>query len=388
MTYDDFDPYEHWLGIEPSEHPVDHYRLLGVERFEEDLVRIATAADERMRSIRSFQTGPRGIHTQRLLNELSAAKLRLLDPKSKRQYDQRLRAGPSDEPDPLQGLGEVVLPPGISEGNPPATPTADPMAPLDLAQTIPGEPTTAEPTTGKGPVIRVETGERGARSPSGRRRQVGSAREVTGKSGRNTEQSGRLTKHLVGFVGGAVVIAASVWIVGSFLLDDSTISGSSNGEGGERNRSGWGTRNTSPVTPVTQQPDGSFLLSADNVRIRGETARVVTDESGSAVHDWLRADEVLAWQLEVRQATLFRARLTYAVDEVGAEGSIRVTWGERTKDWDLRSSGGLESFITDEFPLAVSDPGQHALTIEPVTKPGREVMRFRSLELTPSRRGR
>jgi hypothetical protein len=383
MTYDEFDPYEHWLGIEPSEHPVDHYRLLGVERFEDDLVRIATAADERMRYIRTFQTGPRGIHTQRLLNELSAAKLRLLDPESKRQYDQRLRTGPSDEPDPLQGLEEAVLPPGLSESSSPSTPVVDPMVPLDLANQA-----HRQRKADSGPIIQVESKERSGRPKSGRRRAATTGRELTGKDAQGAGTPSGLVRHLVGFAGGALLIAVTVWAVGNFYFGGSATSGSSNGEGSGRNRSGWGARNSSAVAPVAQQPDGSFLLSTDNVRIEGKTARVITDESGSAVHDWLGTDEVLTWQLDVRQVTLFRARLTYAVDDTGAGGSIRVTWGDRTKDWDLRASGGFESFITDEFPLSVGGPGKHALTIKPVTKPGREVMRFRSLELIPSRRGR
>ena len=31
-----FDPYYRWLGIPPGEQPPDHYRLLGIERFEAD----------------------------------------------------------------------------------------------------------------------------------------------------------------------------------------------------------------------------------------------------------------------------------------------------------------------------------------------------------------
>jgi hypothetical protein len=84
---DPFDPYHEWLGIEPRYQPVDHYRLLGLARLESDLGRIATAADERMALVRSFQVGPRGRFTQTLLNELAAAKVCLLNPAAKAAYD-------------------------------------------------------------------------------------------------------------------------------------------------------------------------------------------------------------------------------------------------------------------------------------------------------------
>ena len=60
LATSEFDPYQQWLGIAPHERPADHYRLLGLPRFETDVERIARAADERMALVRSYQTGPRG----------------------------------------------------------------------------------------------------------------------------------------------------------------------------------------------------------------------------------------------------------------------------------------------------------------------------------------
>jgi hypothetical protein len=87
-----FDPYREWLEIDPVEQPADHYRLLGLARFENDRSRIERAADERMAHVRQFQTGPRGPFTQKLLNELAAARLCLLDAQRKTQYDAELGA--------------------------------------------------------------------------------------------------------------------------------------------------------------------------------------------------------------------------------------------------------------------------------------------------------
>jgi hypothetical protein len=87
---DDFDPYLAWLGIAATVRPPSHYQLLGVAEFESDAAKIAAAADRRMAEIRSYQTGPRGRYTQKLLNELSLARRCLLDPKTKSAYDQGL----------------------------------------------------------------------------------------------------------------------------------------------------------------------------------------------------------------------------------------------------------------------------------------------------------
>ena len=44
----DFDPYYEWLGIPPKDQPAHHYRLLGVELFEEHRSAIDAAANRLM----------------------------------------------------------------------------------------------------------------------------------------------------------------------------------------------------------------------------------------------------------------------------------------------------------------------------------------------------
>ncbi len=89
-----FDPYYQWLGIPPKDQPPNHYRLLGLETFEENRNVIATAADRQMGFIKNYQTGPVEAEelSQRILNELAAARLCLLNPEKKSAYDQALRA--------------------------------------------------------------------------------------------------------------------------------------------------------------------------------------------------------------------------------------------------------------------------------------------------------
>ncbi len=89
---DVFDPYYKWLGIPPKDQPPHHYRLLGIELFESDSDVISSAADGRMAQIKTFQTGQYFEESQRFLNEIASAKVYLLDPHRKQQYDAQLRA--------------------------------------------------------------------------------------------------------------------------------------------------------------------------------------------------------------------------------------------------------------------------------------------------------
>ncbi|MEK6237685.1 MAG: hypothetical protein N2C14_23500 [Planctomycetales bacterium] len=87
----EFDPYHVWLSIPPEEQPPDHYRLLGLSQFETDPDVIESAADRQTVHVRSFQMGARGSDSQRVLNEIAAAKLCLLNEADKQQYDDGLK---------------------------------------------------------------------------------------------------------------------------------------------------------------------------------------------------------------------------------------------------------------------------------------------------------
>lgn len=86
-----FDPYHKWLGIAPEDQPPHHYRLLGIEPLEDDPDVIANAADGRMAQLKTFQAGKYSAASQKILNEVAAAKVCLLNPEKKAAYDQFLR---------------------------------------------------------------------------------------------------------------------------------------------------------------------------------------------------------------------------------------------------------------------------------------------------------
>lgn len=86
-----FDPYHKWLGIGPDEQPATLYRLLGLRPFESDPDVIDTAAHQRLVLLKSFQGGKHSALSQKLLNEITRARQRLLDPTERAAYDALLR---------------------------------------------------------------------------------------------------------------------------------------------------------------------------------------------------------------------------------------------------------------------------------------------------------
>jgi hypothetical protein len=85
-----FDAYYKWLGIPPEEQPPNHYRLLGIPLFEADPDVIDATSCRQMAHLRTYQLGKHVALSQKLLNDVAAARVCLLDPQKKAVYDAML----------------------------------------------------------------------------------------------------------------------------------------------------------------------------------------------------------------------------------------------------------------------------------------------------------
>ena len=110
----EFDPYYTWLGIPPEEQPPHHYRLLGIRPLEADRDVITHAMDQRMSHLKTLQSGKYSGHSQRLLNEVSAAAVVLLDAAQKDAYDAEL-ARQLAPPSPPKTAAAPPVPPPVAD---------------------------------------------------------------------------------------------------------------------------------------------------------------------------------------------------------------------------------------------------------------------------------
>ncbi|MCI0685428.1 MAG: hypothetical protein L0Y71_25285 [Gemmataceae bacterium] len=85
-----FDAYHKWLGIPKDQRPPSHYQLLGIAAGEADPEVIEEAAVRQTAHVRNYQIGPNAADATRILNEISHAKLTLLNPAKRRAYDEQL----------------------------------------------------------------------------------------------------------------------------------------------------------------------------------------------------------------------------------------------------------------------------------------------------------
>jgi hypothetical protein len=122
-----FDPYYEWLSIPPEEQPANFYRLLGLKVFEANEKVISSAADRQMAHVRTFALGPKAGLAQRVLNELSGARVMLLEPARKAAYDAMLRSAAREEENTRTSMqvaeqkpapsGEAIAEKGVSFGD-------------------------------------------------------------------------------------------------------------------------------------------------------------------------------------------------------------------------------------------------------------------------------
>ena len=87
----EFNPYRKLLGISARITKPNHYQLLGLENFESDVDIISNAADARLMALKTFQLGPHSADSQRLMNEVSQARVCLVNPEKRAEYDAKLQ---------------------------------------------------------------------------------------------------------------------------------------------------------------------------------------------------------------------------------------------------------------------------------------------------------
>ena len=84
------DFYKEWLGIPEGQRPPDHYELLRLKRFEDDLDKVRAHYKKLNTHVRKYATGQYSIQSQDMLNEMAKAMLCLTDIERKKDYDEGL----------------------------------------------------------------------------------------------------------------------------------------------------------------------------------------------------------------------------------------------------------------------------------------------------------
>jgi hypothetical protein len=364
-SHDDFDPYLAWLDIKPAEHPVDHYRLLGVDRFESDAELIQQAADSRMSHVRNFQTGPRGRFTQRLLNDLAAAKICLLNPSTKATYDAVLQGQAT------AAKNATPVPPPVQESDP----AEDSLPPANQPPKAHGM--VAEPTP---PPVMDSSDEESMTKPLTQMERVAARPHA---------------KRNLGAVF-AIVVMLGLAVGGVFAIvqmqednpagDSSDRSNEANTDSGKKSRKAAGEQSPvlKPKEPVMieQEGDGSFNFPATLAKLEGATLKRINQGSDGVITNWSNKDDSISWEFNVTKFGFFKAQLEYATEESAAGGRYAIEIGKQKPiDADVRVGDPPGSYVTDEIVVLINRKGRSRIRLRALDIPNGELMRFRLLKL-------
>lgn len=333
-----FDPYEHWLGIAPHERPADHYRLLGLRRFEADPQVIGAGADQRMAYVRSFQTGPRGVHTQALLNELAAARRCLLHPATKASYDQM-----------LQGMLMA------SEWQAPELPES-------------AAPPVALPDATWGQFLHVDTVD-------------------IDEYGGEVQPSA--WPRIAAFAFGVVLTVALGVVMWQVIQRQTPPRSIGSGQGfstpdldPSSARIAEPVEQASDAVLVHQEANGSVNLEATTAQLHGTNLRLAIAGTVDVISGWKTMDDWVSWRFKLVTPPpqgVFHVTVTYGARREADGGQYVIAVGEESRTCDIRGTGEA---LTDEFFLAVPRSGEHTLEIRPKSKPAAELMTLKSVTLS------
>lgn len=360
-----FDPYSQWLGIDAAARPIHHYTLLGLPLFEADPNRIAAAADERMRHVRQFQSGPRGSYTQRLLNELATARICLLSPVSKANYDQQLH--------------QYLYPPTV-----PAN-AAAPRPKRRVQEIMPpvwdgfsGEP------------LPAETDEADETSPA-------TAASLKSKTRQRDLQ----------MVAGLGVLILIVAVLGGAFLwwmtrPQSQVAQGEHSSSKELNPEVDETAQPDVVDPKTkttpaenppepsadavvvlQEGSGELNLTPSTALVEGSLQREVIGTTDALIK-WTGPNDAAEWQFKLVKPGFFELELQYIGHPSLAGKLVKVGWGSESKTFRLRAAEGEAATIRDTHIIVVKRSGLHTLVVRPAEAWPEGAWQLLSVRLIPA----
>jgi hypothetical protein len=335
-----FDPYREWLGVEPGQQPLDHYRLLGLPAFEDRSEVIAQAADERLTHVRGFQSGPRAAATQEVLDRLAAAKLCLLNPATKTAYDALLHGQSVARP------AAVAAPPvDPARAAPPPVAVAAGAAPPAPSEALPAEADSSGlPATSKWRVAVVAGG----------------------------------TVAMVVGLGWAAAEFGPRWLPlrsADPPTSDAVVTPAVDPPPKKKEPP---PRRSGPI--VRQRPDGSVYLEPKLAVIEGHAAARIS----TAIGRWSKdSPGSVTWDFAIEEPGFFEIYVTYAsAVEVGE--FVLVFDGQDERRGKVRNTGGWNINQTDPLTaVAVRQAGRHVLAMKVKDVPGDDWMTLKAIVLSP-----
>jgi hypothetical protein len=144
-----------------------------------------------------------------------------------------------------------------------------------------------------------------------------------------------------------------------------------------------------PPKPIVllQEGSGEVVFSPATAKLAGAVELKVAGTE-EVLTNWSTAEDAAAWRFKVVKPGFFQVQIAYATILEASGAGLELVVGERTTTVDLRSSGGLDKFISDTETLLVSTTAEQTLVIRPIRQPAGHWLVLRSVRFIPPDRPR
>jgi hypothetical protein len=177
-------------------------------------------------------------------------------------------------------------------------------------------------------------------------------------------------------------VAGAVWGIGQAVKRNNAAAGDDEqlGDRKDDDQEDISVSTSDSATHVMQEADGGVNLSPVMAKLNGSGLVLKSDGLDSVVSQWTSQDQWVAWHFRIVRTGLFQVEITYASTSTG---EIIVEVGGQKKQLDLRDSKGEDSFVVDLIQMRLDTPGEQKLVIRPASIQGSQLMRLKSVRLTP-----
>lgn len=357
---EDFDPYLEWFGIEPSDHPVDFYKLIGMEPMEDDVALLDSTIQSHMERLHSLQSGARGKYTQDILNELAQARLVFSDPEHKQDYDDELE---------LAGQDDLVIPSQLAMPSQAETETESAQSADDEDDELIVPSVASDLVTPTVSVVRDVD-----RVPSQ------STYQPRTKSGLNS---------LVMFMGIGLIagVGVLVWSAMSLTGEKQQVAvteSSATDEPPEVETVEVETEQETTAILARQEGTGevTFVFAAAR---RSQGVSISTVDRQDRLTGWSKAGDTIELDFHIARPGAFTLLIGYEVpdDAAGGEMQLKVNDGN-PRSFSLRKDIIEGQSYTDEVSVLISKSGKQTLRLAVEKCYGEALMNLVSLKLKPN----
>jgi alpha-L-fucosidase len=141
---------------------------------------------------------------------------------------------------------------------------------------------------------------------------------------------------------------------------------------------------TEVVIPISARADGSFVLTASEANIEGDTAQLETKDSIANIGYWTKLSDRVVWNVGAPGPGAYTVEIEYACPSDAAGSTYRIGVGDAKEGvtGTVAGTGDWATFKTEALPGTVSlATGLQVLRVVPLSMPHGAVMNLRKITL-------